>query len=88
MLEKSKSTQHAYEGGQKICWKEAKVLQIEPNTTYRKYKQSAHMSLVDHPINQPSLDISAIWTPVNTAEVRKLRLPLPSTRGLINLLTL
>jgi hypothetical protein len=27
-----------------ICWNEAKVLQIEPNTTYRKYKESAHVS--------------------------------------------
>jgi hypothetical protein len=52
-------------------WKEAKVLQIEPNTTYSKYKESAHMSLIDHPISQPSLDISPVWTPVITAEVRK-----------------
>jgi hypothetical protein len=33
-------------------------LQVEPNTTYRKYKESAHVSLVDHPISQASLDIS------------------------------
>jgi hypothetical protein len=32
------------------------------------------MSLIDHPICQPSLDISFIWTPVITAEVRKLQL--------------
>jgi hypothetical protein len=51
LLEKSKLAQHAYGEGHKICWKEAKVLQIEPNTTYRKYKESAHMSLIDHPIN-------------------------------------
>jgi hypothetical protein len=50
--------------------KEAKVLWIEPNTTYRKYKESAHMSLQDHPISQPSLDISPIWIPVITAEVK------------------
>jgi hypothetical protein len=31
------------------------------------------MSLVDHPISQPSLDISLIWTPVITAEVKKLQ---------------
>jgi hypothetical protein len=36
LLEKSKLTQHAYEEGHKICWNEVKVLQIEPNTTYRK----------------------------------------------------
>jgi hypothetical protein len=32
------------------------------------------MSLVDHPIGQPSLDISPIWTPIVTAEVRQLHL--------------
>jgi hypothetical protein len=57
-----------------ICWKEAKFVQIEPNTTYRKYKESTHISLADHPISQPSLDISPIWTPIITAEVRKLQL--------------
>jgi hypothetical protein len=39
-----------------------KVLQTEPNTTYRKCKESAHMSLMDHPISQHNLDISPIWT--------------------------
>jgi hypothetical protein len=66
---------NAYEEGHKICCKEAKVLQIEPNTTYRKYKESAHMSLVAHPISQPNLDISPIWTPIVAAEVRNLQLP-------------
>jgi hypothetical protein len=66
--------QHAYEEGHKICCNEAKILQIELNTTYRKYKESAHMSLLDHPISQPTLDISPIWTPVITAEVKKLQL--------------
>jgi hypothetical protein len=56
-LKKSKLAQHGYEEGHKICWKKAKVLQIEPNTTYRKYKESAHMSLIDHLNSQPSLDI-------------------------------
>jgi hypothetical protein len=44
LLEKSKLAQHAYEEGHIICWNEEKVLQIQPNTTYRKYKKSAHMS--------------------------------------------
>jgi hypothetical protein len=43
--------QHAYEEGHEICWKEAKVLHVEPNTTCRKHKESAHMSLVAHPIS-------------------------------------
>jgi hypothetical protein len=32
------------------------------------------MFLVDYLISQPSLDISLIWTPIITAEVRKLQL--------------
>jgi hypothetical protein len=74
LLEKSKLTQHAYEKGHKIYLNETKVLHIEPNTTYRKYKESAYMSLIDHPISHPSLDISPIGTPVITAEVKKLQL--------------
>jgi hypothetical protein len=74
LLGKSKLAQHAYEEGHEMRWKEAKVLQIKPNTTYRKYKESAHMSLVDHSISQPSLDISPIWTPITEAEVRQLQL--------------
>jgi hypothetical protein len=54
LLEKSKLVQDAYEEDQKIYWKEAKVLQIEPNTTYGKYKESVHMSLVTHPASQPA----------------------------------
>jgi hypothetical protein len=49
LLDKSKLAQPAHEEGHKLCWNEAKVLQIEPKTTYRKYKESAHMSLLDHP---------------------------------------
>jgi hypothetical protein len=45
--------------------KEAKVLQIESNTTYKKYKESAHMSVLDHPISQPSLDILPSGPPLS-----------------------
>jgi hypothetical protein len=54
---------HVSETGE--CWKETKVLQIESNTTHRKYKESSHMSVIDHPISQP---ISAY---VITAEVKR-----------------
>jgi hypothetical protein len=64
----------AYEEGHTICWNEAKVLQIEPNSTYRKYKESAHVSLIHHPISQTSLDISPIWSAIFTVEVKKLQL--------------
>jgi hypothetical protein len=76
LLEKSKLAQRAQDESHKIlvCVNEAKALQIKPNTTYRKYKESAHISLLDHRISQPSLDISPISTPVITAEVKKLQL--------------
>jgi hypothetical protein len=32
------------------------------------------MSLADHPISQPSLDISPIWTPIIVADVEELHL--------------
>jgi hypothetical protein len=34
---------------------------------------SAHMPLLDHPISQHSLDISPIWTPVITTEVKNVQ---------------
>jgi hypothetical protein len=57
-LVKSKLVQHAYEECHKICWEEAKVLQIGRNITHRKYQESVLMSLLDHPISQPILDTS------------------------------
>jgi hypothetical protein len=37
-LKKLKLAKHAYEEGHKIHWKDMKVLQIEPDTTYRKQR--------------------------------------------------
>jgi hypothetical protein len=51
-----------------FCWKEVKVLQIKPNTTFKKYKESVHVSLS---IGQLSFDI---WTPIIIAEVKNLQL--------------
>jgi predicted GIY-YIG superfamily endonuclease len=36
LLEKSKLAQHSYEEGHRIKWDEAKAIQKEPNTIYRK----------------------------------------------------
>jgi hypothetical protein len=58
-----------------MCWNEGKVLQIVPNTTYRKHKEFAHVSLVEHSISQPSLDISPIWNPIIAAQVRNFTTP-------------
>jgi hypothetical protein len=43
LFKKSKIAQHAHEEDHKICWKEAKVLQIQSNSTYWKHKEAAHM---------------------------------------------
>jgi hypothetical protein len=50
-----------------------KVLEIEPNTTYRKYMESAHMSLIVHPISEHSPDISPTRTSTN-GEISRLHL--------------
>jgi hypothetical protein len=47
-------------------------LQIKPNTTYWKWKESAHMSPVNHLISEPNLDISPIWAIIITAVVNNL----------------
>jgi hypothetical protein len=52
---------------------EKQILRLVP-TQKHKYKESAHMSLIDHPISESSLDISPIWTPIITAEVKELQL--------------
>lgn len=54
-----------------IFWKEEKILQNETNTTYRKYKELAQISL---PVSQPSWESSLIWTPIIEEEVSKLQL--------------
>jgi hypothetical protein len=55
-----------------IVSKNMLMLATTCNTTYRKYRESAHMSVVDHLTRQRSLDISPIWTPDIAAEVGKL----------------
>jgi predicted GIY-YIG superfamily endonuclease len=71
LLEKSKLAQHAYEEGHRVGWDEAGILEIESNSRYRKYKESAHMACLNNPISQPSLDISTIWIPLTSDEVSK-----------------
>jgi hypothetical protein len=49
---------NAYEEGHTVCWKEVEVLHIGPQPTYSKRLESAHMSLIGHPVSQCSLNIS------------------------------
>jgi hypothetical protein len=52
LLEKSKLVQHAYEEGHRVGWDEARILEIESNSRYRKYKESAHMACLTNQISQ------------------------------------
>jgi hypothetical protein len=61
LIEKSKLAQHAYEEDHEVMWDEARVLEVESKSRYRKYKESAHMACSRNPISQPSLDTSPIW---------------------------
>jgi hypothetical protein len=69
LLEKSKLSQHAYEEGHRVGCDGARILEIESNSRYRKYKESAHMAYLTNPFTQPSLDISPIWIPLISNEV-------------------
>jgi hypothetical protein len=53
LLEKSKLAQHSYEEDHRIGWDEARVLEIESNSRYRKYKESAHMACLTNPRANP-----------------------------------
>ena len=50
LLEKSKLAQHAFEKGHKVDWDEDRILEIESNTRYRKYKESAYMACLTSPM--------------------------------------
>jgi hypothetical protein len=71
LLEKSKLVQHAYEEGHRVGWDEARILEIESNSRYTKYKESAHMACSTDPISQPSLEISPIWIALVGKDVSK-----------------
>jgi hypothetical protein len=63
LIEKSKLAQYAYEEGLRVGSGEARILEIETNSRYRKYKESAHIECIINPISQPSLDISPLLIP-------------------------
>jgi hypothetical protein len=50
LLEKSKLAQYSYKKGHKICWKEVKALQIEPNTRQDIHRICLYIS--DRPSDQ------------------------------------
>jgi predicted GIY-YIG superfamily endonuclease len=70
LKKKSKLAQRAYEEGHSVGWDEAGNLEIECSNRYRKYKESDHMACLTKLIIQPSSDISPIWVPLISNEVR------------------
>jgi hypothetical protein len=57
LLEKSKLAQHAYEERHRVSWDEARSLEIESNSRYRKHKESAHMACLINPTTA-----NPVWT--------------------------
>jgi hypothetical protein len=53
----------------RVGWDETRILEIESNSRYRKYKELAHMACLTNLISQPCLDISPIWIPLTNNEV-------------------
>ncbi|GFG33694.1 hypothetical protein Cfor_02438 [Coptotermes formosanus] len=70
-FDKSKLASHAFEEGHKIDWINTIILQSQPNTIHRKYKEAAYMLRSNDPISQSSLDISRIWFPLTDKELHK-----------------
>jgi hypothetical protein len=70
LLEKWKLAQHACEEGHRIEWDDARILEIESNSRYRKYKESVHMAcLTTHREDMydgtdSSLDFIRLWSRV------------------------
>jgi hypothetical protein len=55
-----KLSQYDYDDGHRVSWDKVRILEIESNSRYRKYKESAHMTCLTNPVSQSSLDISPI----------------------------
>jgi hypothetical protein len=77
LLEESILAQHAYKEGHRVGWDDSRILVIERNSRYIKYKETAHMACLTKPIRQPLFYISPIWIPLFSNEVsnsEKLRM--------------
>jgi hypothetical protein len=73
LLDKSKLAQHAFEEGHQISCNEAKILQIEVNNRETVYKESAHMTCMEIPLSQTSLEFHLIWIILVEEEVNNLQ---------------
>jgi hypothetical protein len=51
-------------GKSKLGRGEARILEIESNSRYEKYKESTHMTCLTNLASKPSLDVSPIYIPL------------------------
>jgi hypothetical protein len=70
-LERSILAQHSFEKNRCIVWMEAKILEVEINSVYKKYKEAAYLSCSQKPINKPNNKISPIWYTLISRELSK-----------------
>jgi hypothetical protein len=61
--------QHSFEENHHIIWKEAKILEIEKSSAYRKYKELTYMWCLQNSISQPNTEILPIWYPLINREL-------------------
>jgi hypothetical protein len=55
--------------GHRVSRDETRILEIESNSRYGGYKESAHIACLTNLISQTSWDISPIWIPLTSSEV-------------------
>jgi hypothetical protein len=67
IVEKSKLAHQAYEEVHRIGRDEARILETESNSRYKKYKESAPIAYasLSNPISQPNLEMSPIYCDVH-----------------------
>jgi hypothetical protein len=70
-IEKLQFAQHMFEEGHQVCWDEAKILHVEHNSRYRKYKESVPMECLESTVSQPNLDFSFVWILLISKEINK-----------------
>jgi hypothetical protein len=61
LLEKSQLVQPAYQEGYRVDWDDARILEIESNSRYRKYNKSAIWHVYPIRSFNPGWDISPMW---------------------------
>jgi hypothetical protein len=59
--------QRGSEEGYRVGWEEAGILEIVGDSGCGKYKESAHMACLAHPIGQPGVEFCSIGSLLSTS---------------------